>query len=169
PSHLPPDRAAARGPPAHPGRGDRADRAALRREEPPRPGALLLPGEPDHSPLPPPRAPVRERAQDAGHLLEHHRARLPGRRLSDPARDAAGGGGPTAVPPRRPPARHPRPRPPPAPRARRATARRGRARDGRGERGATALPAHARPRAVPREAGRLLLAGRTRIRRSRRR
>src|SRR5206468_363356 len=104
PSHLPPDRAAARGPPAHPGRGDRADRAALRREEPPRPGALLLPGEPDPPPLPPPRAPVRERAHDAGHLLEHHRARLPERRLSDPARDDAGGDGTTAAPPARPPA-----------------------------------------------------------------
>src|SRR5205823_4368425 len=82
----PPGRAPARGSPAYPRRGDRADRAPLRREAHRRPGALLLPGEPDPAPLPPPRAPVRERPDDAGHLLEHHRARLPERRLPDPAR-----------------------------------------------------------------------------------
>ena len=52
----------------------------------PRSGALLLPGVADPAPLAPARARVRRRPHDRGHLLDADRARVPERRLPDPAR-----------------------------------------------------------------------------------
>jgi Permuted papain-like amidase enzyme, YaeF/YiiX, C92 family len=53
-------------------------------------GALLLPGAPLAASISPPRAGGRERAPDRGHLFEPDRARIPERRLPDPAHDRTG-------------------------------------------------------------------------------
>src|SRR5204863_3389440 len=96
---LPAARAPRRRPDAGLRRSARPARLALRRRAHLRPGALLLPGEPDPAAAAPDGARSRRAAHDRRHLLVDDRPRLPERRLPDPAvgrahrRRAAGLGG----------------------------------------------------------------------------
>src|SRR5581483_2615664 len=91
PPALPPVRPRVRRPLDGHGRGDRADRRRVRRDEPARPRALLPSGLAGARALPAGGARLRERPADRGHLLVDDRARVRRGRLPDPASHGGGG------------------------------------------------------------------------------